>query len=125
MIEHLTIYLGRDHQVRYWLKHRDPETLAVVPIPPNFVTRVQLQLQGMRSYCVDTDDPFHPITLLDDARVIGMRLGRAEGLKTGEYKGWLTIFDAQSPNGTPWGQGGEHKDEPTFMIKAVRWPNCG
>lgn len=125
MIEPITIYINSDHQIRYRIMHLDSKTGNVVPVPPNHINRVQLYLRGIRTYCIDTDEATHPITLMDDAKIIGLRLGRIEELRTGQYKGWLTLFDAESPNGIPWGQGGLHKDEPTFIAKAIYWPMCG
>lgn len=124
MTEEVTAYINRDHQVRYQLKQRDPETGDIVVIPEDAVTRAVLKLQGPDTFCIDTDKHGDPITLLENATVLGLQLGRIEGLQLGTYRGWLTLYDPQSPNGEPWGQGGRRKDRPTFSVRVINWPIC-
>ena len=125
MTEHLTVYLHRDHEAWFQLKQRDPETGDTVIVPAYAVTRAVLKLQGDEStYCLDTNDPNDPIQLLDSAQVLGLRLGRIPDLQAGQYLGFLTLFDASTPHGEPWGQGGQLKDRPTFLLRAIEWPIC-
>ena len=124
MSEQLTVYVGRDHQARYTLKQRHPETGDIVIVPEDAVIRAQLRLQGSMEFCIDTSNPDDPIELLDSATVLELRLGRIPSIQPGQYRGYLTLFDGLSSNGEPWGQGGERKDRPTFVIRVIEWPVC-
>lgn len=54
-------------------------------------------------YCLDTDEHPEHISLINNAQDVRLRLGLFPGLGKGTYTGYLTLFDASTTNGMPWG----------------------
>lgn len=65
--------------------------------------------------CLDTDH-HSEIQLVNDNQAIELQLGLVEGIRTLSYVGYLTIFDAQAPNGLPWGD--------PVRITVNSWKSC-
>lgn len=104
---------------------RDPDTGDMVIVQENAILRAQLTLESAtRSYCIDTNNAADPIELLDDETVLQLQVGRIPDIELGRYRGWITLYDADAPNGIPWGPGGTRNDRPSLDVRVARWPTC-
>ncbi len=89
-----------------------PLTIDGLPPAENAIIRAMFVFG---EYCLDTESS-GLITLIDDAQSVQLELGLVVNLDTGNYRGFLTVFDAQSPNGIPWGE--------IVPISVRDWQSC-
>jgi len=93
------VYVGRDNRTRLELRQEGELVVA------NAVTRAQFKFG---TWCLDTDGALAsppapaPIELVADATAVEMQLGLVTDLTPGTYRGRLTVYDLNHPNGIAW-----------------------
>jgi len=94
------IYLGRDNAIE-WALLADGQ-----PVTAGSITRVVLWLPAdasVNAVEVTLDSLTDPdITLIESATKVRIEAG-GRALKPGAYTGYLTVYDAVSPDGLAWG----------------------
>ena len=124
----ITAYIGRDNVTRLSLQELQGSD---IPVTPNTVTRVVCTLipkRGKTVFCADTDAAT-PIIVLEEAdTVVDVQFGLVTDLLPGDYNVYFTVYDGGNPNGLAWGAQADRSNqfmtEPSFLLRAVRWPLC-
>lgn len=124
----ITAYLGRENVTRLSLQELQGTD---IPITPNTVIRVTMVLvprTGKIRFCIDTDSTPTIIQLVDADTAVDAQFGLIVDLLPGDYQVYTTVFDGSGPNGIAWGpqpdRSGRYMTEPSFPLRAVRWPIC-
>ena len=111
-METITAYIGRDNIQTVLLELKPKSGTAYETVAINTVTRAILRFGD---FCLDTDDADPIFELTEDETELAMKLGKVTNLTTGAYYAYLTIYDANHPNGIPWAN---------FNISVQNWPVC-
>jgi len=99
-------YVNRSNRTRLELR-QDGALVAA-----NAVTRAQFRFG---TWCLDTNDLADPIELVADATAVEMQLGLVDGITPGTYRGKLTVYDLNHPNGIAWSE---------VVVEATAWNVC-
>jgi hypothetical protein len=124
----ITAYIQRDNITRLTLQDlRNGEE----EVTPNTVIRVSLVLVpkvGKTTYCVDTTATPEIIELVEADTAIDVKFGIIPDLLPNDYYVYVTVFDGASSGGLAWGakqgRNGGFLTDPSFTIRATRWPVC-
>ena len=110
----IEVHIGRDNITAYDLEYMPKGETSFVPVPDNTITRAVIRFGP---FCLDTNVAGHAdiFYLSNNNKTIEMRLGRVTDLRIGTYYAYLTIYDANHPNGIPWAN---------FRIRVRLWPVC-
>jgi hypothetical protein len=100
------VYVGRDNRTRLELRQEGELVVA------NAVTRAQFKFG---TWCLDTSEAGDPIELMNNAQAVEMQLGLVTGLTPGTYRGKLTVYDLNHPNGIAWAE---------VSVLAQKWNVC-
>ena len=110
----IEVYIGRDNITAHDLKYMPKGETSFVPVPDNTITRAVLRFGP---FCLDTNVAEHAdiFYLSNNNTTIEMKLGRVTDLTTGTYYAYLTIYDANHPEGISWAN---------FRIRVQSWLVC-
>ena len=102
----ITIWIGLDSEITL--------PLLVDGEQPTGITRAVFKFDN---FCLDSNVDAE-ITVVEDPNetYIHMIPGHIPNLVEGDYVGYLTIYDAEAPNGLPWGD--------PIIVKVGTWPTC-
>ena len=109
------------HMLKVWIG-RDSEFVLPLFEDGEGVQGVTRAVFSFGDFCVDSDQHATQISILEDVvdgintTHVLLTLGHIDNLVTGEYIGYLTIYDAEAVNGIPWGD--------PVIIKVGNWPTC-
>jgi len=110
----IVVHIGRDNITAYDLEYMPKGETSFVPVPDDTITRAVLRFGP---FCLDTNVTGHAdiFYLSNSNTTVEMKLGKVANLTTGAYYAYLTIYDANHPNGIPWAN---------FNISVQSWPVC-
>lgn len=104
----IDVYQHRGNSIRLVLQ-QDGQ-----PVDEGAVTRAIFRFGD---YCLDTNgDGSDFINLVENGTKVELFLGLVPGLAVGTYSGFLTIYDADSPDGLACGE--------KVRVKVQEWKTC-
>ncbi len=103
----IDVYISRGNVTIFLLKQDGQEVVG------GAVTRAIFRFG---EYCIDTDNPHHPISLIDNSKAVRMQLGLVNNLQIGRAIGRLTIYDTVVTEGIAWGE--------SVKINIQEWKTC-
>ena len=106
-------YLERDNRQR-WRLEQNGQTVQEGAVQRVVVRFPASASAGDDAIVLDTDEPDSVLSLEENATVVEANLGHVKGLTPGLYRCWLTVYDAEHPNGIAWAQ---------VWVRVQSWPS--
>lgn len=115
MADKITVYRGRENQVRLTLYEKKIGATSWTIVEPNTLDRAVFRFG---SFCVDTDVPgdSDKIAFASNNQCVDLYLGLIDGLLAPRtYTGHLTAYETNSDYGKAWHE---------FRVSVEEWPVC-